>query len=176
MVDKAGLKDRVDGKEPYYWDDPQWRIDNHPVVGVTWYAVVAYCRWLTARLHASGDPQFKNALVRLPTEAEWEWAARGPVTSPPTPLLPGEGGTLPPPRGGRAGVGVGRGWPWGNDWRADACNSDESHIGRTSAVGIFPSGVNWTGNVYEPGRQCVGMVRHPLARQMRRQLSCPSRR
>jgi formylglycine-generating enzyme required for sulfatase activity len=152
---KVGLQYRGDAKAPYYWDDPQWRIDNHPVVGVTWYAAVAYCRWLTARLRAS-DPQFKNALVRLPTEAEWEWAARG-------------GAALGShPYGNSAGVGVvsssrsrrpyrdsveaasaSRRWPWGNAWRGDACNSEEAQIGRTSAVGLFPSGVNWTGNVYD---------------------------
>lgn len=119
---KEGLKDRSNSRMPPLWDDPQWHIDNHPVVGVTWHAAVAYCRWLTARLRASGDPQFKTALVRLPAEAEWEWAARGPE---------------------------GRRWPWGNDWRTDACNSDESKIGRTSAVGMFPNGANWTGNVFD---------------------------
>ena len=139
----AGLRDRGDSKTPGYWNDPQWHIDNHPVVGVTWYAAVAYCNWLTARLRAAGrlavacpggqarETATTNLVIRLPTEAEWEWAARGPVER-------RKGEVTSPLR-----------WPWGDGWRADACNSSESQIGRTSAVGLFPSGVNWKGNVYD---------------------------
>ena len=54
---------------PRYWDDLQWSVDNHPVVGVTWYEAVAYCAWLTA-----ANP---GRFFRLPDEAMWEKAARG---------------------------------------------------------------------------------------------------
>ncbi len=54
---------------PVLWDNPQWTVDNHPVVGVTWYEAVAYCAWLT-----STNP---GRFFRLPDEAMWEKAARG---------------------------------------------------------------------------------------------------
>lgn len=59
-------KNSVD--EPRLWDDPQWTVDNHPVVGVSWHEAVAYCAWLRAE---TGRP------FRLPDEAMWEKAARG---------------------------------------------------------------------------------------------------
>ncbi len=49
-----------------YWEP--FQRDNHPVVGVSWYEAVAYCRWLS---------QVLGYEVRLPREAEWEKAARG---------------------------------------------------------------------------------------------------
>jgi formylglycine-generating enzyme len=52
---------------PRDWSDPAMAGDHRPVVGVSWHDAVAYCNWCAGR----GDPQ------RLPTEAEWERAARG---------------------------------------------------------------------------------------------------
>jgi formylglycine-generating enzyme required for sulfatase activity len=92
------------------------------VIGVSWYEAVAYCRWLTRRIVESGQPGW---VARLLSEAEWEWVARGPEA---------------------------RRWPWGDKWEAGRCNTEESGIGRTSAVGGFPEGTNWTCDFPESGQ------------------------
>jgi formylglycine-generating enzyme required for sulfatase activity len=66
-----GLFLRYSGKlPPPFWHDPDFRHPHQPVVGVSWLEAADYCAWLTS---LSGHP------YRLPTEAEWERAARGGV-------------------------------------------------------------------------------------------------
>ncbi len=111
------------------------RVDNHPVVLVTWHDALGYCQWLTEKLRASSDtPESlrsvlqKGGQVALPSEVEWEKAARGMD---------------------------GRIYPWGDDFDSNKANTDESRIGETSAVGCFPGGASpygveeMSGNVWE---------------------------
>jgi formylglycine-generating enzyme required for sulfatase activity len=118
-------------------------IDNHPVVWVTWHDAMAYCRWLTDRLREwEGTPESLATLlrekkwrVRLPSEAEWEKAARG------------ENGRI---------------YPWDGKAEPDRANYRETGIGDPSPVGCFPKGksplgcFDMAGNVWEWTRSLWG--------------------
>ena len=95
---------------------PDWRAQltrpDHPVTGVTWYGARDYALWL-ARL--------TGQQWRLPSEAEWEKAARWDAK-------------------GNGGRGVARTYPWGDDFDLHRCNTLESHIRGTTAVGAYGSG------------------------------------
>ncbi len=56
-------------REPAFWRDRRFSADDQPVVGVSWQDAVAFCRWLSGKL-----PDLE---VSLPSEAQWEFAARG---------------------------------------------------------------------------------------------------
>src|SRR6266567_6119218 len=53
---------------PPFWQDPDFKHPDQPVTGVSWYEAVRYCAWLSTQTARA---------YRLPTEAEWEHAARG---------------------------------------------------------------------------------------------------
>ncbi len=113
--------------EPAFWNDTKLSIPNRPVVGVTWFEAIAYCTWLTEQLQLSEE--LPNGYVaRLPTDAEWEKAARGTD---------------------------GRFWPWGNEWEDNLANTHTINLSTTTSIGIFCSDsspydvVDMAGNVKE---------------------------
>jgi formylglycine-generating enzyme required for sulfatase activity len=99
---------------------------EHPVVFVEWSDAIAYCHWLNNLL----ENELPSGLtLRLPTEAEWEKAARGTDK---------------------------REFPWGNQFDKNKCNSSESGKGGTTSVGLYsplgdsPYGcADMAGNVWE---------------------------
>jgi formylglycine-generating enzyme required for sulfatase activity len=119
-------------------------LPNAPLVMISWYEAAAYCAWLTKRLQSSNfraaiadlmEGDLKKGIennqfvIRLPTEAEWEKAARGED---------------------------GRKWPWGNQFDPKKCNCSECRIGHTTLVGKYsPDGdspygcADMSGNVWE---------------------------
>ncbi|HOU13056.1 MAG TPA: SUMF1/EgtB/PvdO family nonheme iron enzyme [Anaerolineae bacterium] len=114
---------------PRHWENgavPRG-LESHPVVNVTWHEAMAYCRWLS---------EVTGKSVTLPSEAEWEKAARGAVDK--------------------------REYPWGDTWKEGYCNSSELGVGGTTPVGIFPEGasldgcLDMVGNVWEWTRSLWG--------------------
>ncbi len=87
--------------------------DTQPVICVTWYESYAYCHWRG---------------LRLPTESEWEYAARGPAN---------------------------RIFPWGDTFVEDNAVYNDNSGGKTAKVGSKPNGSSWvgaldmTGNVWQ---------------------------
>jgi formylglycine-generating enzyme required for sulfatase activity len=92
---------RAGGARPSGWGEPAFADPAQPVVGLTWFDAVAYAAWLSERT---------GRTWRLPTEAEWERAARGGREGAPTAW----GDALPPeevpagPLGGPWRTGRGR--------------------------------------------------------------------
>jgi len=143
---KARLSQSLSAKsreQPQWWNDSTYNNPSQPVVGVTWFEVQAYCMWLSV---------VTGKIYRLPTEVEWEAAARGLS---PLPLA-----------ARKRGLGVGaRVYPWGDDWDAAKANTIEGRVLKPSPVGAYaaaggvgPFGAedqsgnvwNWTSSLYRP--------------------------
>jgi formylglycine-generating enzyme required for sulfatase activity len=105
--------------EPVGWRDEAFNNPAQPVSGISWYEARAYCAWLSAQT---------TLAFRLPTEVEWEAAARG---------------------------AEGRRFAWGDTFAPGKTNTAEGRVLRPTPVGIYPDGRtpdgldDITGNVYE---------------------------
>jgi sulfatase modifying factor 1 len=66
-ADYARFLESARHPKPLSWDDPNFHHPQQPVVGVSWFDAVAYCEWMS---------RMSGRSYRLPTEAEWERAAR----------------------------------------------------------------------------------------------------
>jgi iron(II)-dependent oxidoreductase len=89
---------------------------NHPAVDLTWRDAVACCAWLTNVWRASGRIA-PGDVVRLPTEPEWEYAAR---------LERSDGEDIV--------------YPWPGSWQPDRANGEDAGFNDVCAVGLFPAG------------------------------------
>ena len=116
---------------PCKYGEP-FSLPNHPVVGITWYEAMAFCRWFTEQLRVSphrfqvwrnGQLEIShltsdNLIVRLPSEFEWEKAVQDTDR---------------------------RRHPWGEKPDEDRSNCRQTDVGSTSPVGCFPGGVSQYG-------------------------------
>ncbi|MBN1452132.1 MAG: SUMF1/EgtB/PvdO family nonheme iron enzyme [Anaerolineales bacterium] len=130
--------------------------DNEPVVYVSWYDALSFCTWLTQRWREKGWLS-EGWSVRLPSEAEWEKAARGGVEIPTEPVVLGVASLMKSPLDLRLQENPvpQRRYPWGDQIRPNCANYKGARIGATSAVGCFPGGRSpygveeLSGNVWE---------------------------
>jgi formylglycine-generating enzyme required for sulfatase activity/DNA-binding winged helix-turn-helix (wHTH) protein len=120
FIDAGGYKERSywthsgwmevgqESQQPRFWQERRFNKPNYPVIGLSWYECVAYCRWLSARM---------GATYRLPTEAEWEKAARGEK---------------------------GQTYPWGKTFDHRLLNAREGtqKVYCSTPVGIYPGGAS----------------------------------
>lgn len=87
-------------RKPAFWGEESFNRPLQPVVGVSWDDAMAYCEW---------------AGLQLPTEAQWEAAARGPDARP---------------------------FPWGDEPPTPDRANYGTFAGKTTPVGSFPAGVS----------------------------------
>ena len=129
-------RDYPDGPrtQPAFWDQAAYNHPSQPVAGVTWHEALAYSAWLHAQLAGrAAAPLTAERLAggwraRLPTEAEWEWAAGGPAHTR---------------------------FPWGEEFEPGRANTLEGRALAPTPVGAYPTGaaacgaLDMSGNVWE---------------------------
>ena len=126
----------------HHWQDqrPPKGLESHPVVNISWKDAIDYCAWL-------GKVTGKS--ITLPSEAEWEKAARGDQDQ--------------------------REYPWGNRFEATRCNCQGLGLNSTTPVGIFSEGaspygcLDMAGNVWEWTRSLRAAYPYPQPGDQRQQ-------
>jgi formylglycine-generating enzyme required for sulfatase activity len=107
------LKNNINAPKDWY---RQLSFQNCPVSGISWFEAVAYCRWLTSN-------DLRNMVYRLPSEAEWEYAAR-------------------------RGLPSNQRFPWGNNLskgELSEANWDGCNLRKKTPVGMFHKSNTWDG-------------------------------
>lgn len=129
--------------EPFYVDIPQFSQPNQPAVFITWYEATAFCAWLTEMLR---EHLPEGAIIRLPTEAEWEAAASW------------DGQQRQP-------------YPWGSDeLTSELAIYDALQLDAPASAGCCPAGVatcgalELAGNVWEWTSSAHGAYPHGAAK------------
>ncbi|MEI2609486.1 MAG: SUMF1/EgtB/PvdO family nonheme iron enzyme [Candidatus Promineifilaceae bacterium] len=136
---------------------------NRPVRYVTWHEARGFCAWLTQQWQKAGWLP-DGWQVRLPSEAEWEKAARGGVKLPETRLSPVLAADLVHRRAFTLvdNLEPRRRYPWGEKIESEQANINETGIGTTSVLGCFPGNVSpygcieMSGNLFEWTRSLWG--------------------
>jgi formylglycine-generating enzyme required for sulfatase activity/predicted ATPase len=147
---------KYDGHDQAGLNGDPFDLLNHPVVSISWYEASAFTRWLTNKFHAQNILP-ESAIIRLPTEAEWEKASRGGLKIPEQACLKSIQAIDFNPQKNLLvdNENTIRVYPWGDKFDKDKCNAHDTGINATSAVGCFTSGQSvygceeMSGNVWE---------------------------
>jgi formylglycine-generating enzyme required for sulfatase activity len=145
-------------------DDALRDPDNYPLRWISWHEALAFCRWLTDHWREAGRIPDGWSVI-LPSEVEWEKAARGGLMVPKQPMIKNVGDLS-----GEVDLidnsNPSRTYPWGEEINGNRANH-HGNIGETSAIGCFPHNLSplgceeLSGNLWERTRSLYGEYPYP---------------